>query len=180
MKQSRYKIIPLMAIALLITVTVSPAIAQAGIAILDFELNDLTGVVPIPDEEIERTASIAPSLRKQLQQKGHEIISISNEEQRQANAGFGYLYDHPDEAAQLGNQHKADIVVTGRLHKPSFLFAYLKVRLTDARSARSLGEFIVEVKGGAKMVTERGVIHLARQIDETLKRYLTPTPEFPP
>ncbi len=38
----------------------SSALAATRIAVLDFELNDLTGITPIPREELERTASLAP------------------------------------------------------------------------------------------------------------------------
>jgi hypothetical protein len=148
----------------------SSAVAETSIAVLDFELNDLAGVTPTPKEELERTASLAPLLRDDLKKKGYQLIQISKEEQTKANSSFGYLYDHPDEAAKLGNRFGADVVVVGLIHKPSFLFAYLKVRLANAKSAKPLGERVVEVKGSAKKVTERGIVNLANQIDETIKQ----------
>jgi len=158
--------------AALLELTVgSSAAAETRIAVLDFELNDLAGVTPTPQEELERTASLAPLLRDVLSKKeGYKVIPIGKDEQTKANAGFGYLYDHPDEAAKLGNRFGADVVVVGRIHKPSFLFAYLKVRLVNAKSEKPLGERTVEVKGSAKKVTERGITNLAEQIDDTVKR----------
>lgn len=157
--------------AALLTLMIGPAaVAETAIAVLDFELNDLAGISPTPREELERTGSLAPLLRDDLGKKGYRMIEINQDEQRKANSGFGYLFDHPEEAAKLGNRFGADVVVIGRIHKPSFLFAYLKVRLANARSGKPLGERVVEVKGSVKKVTERGVANLAIQIDETIKQ----------
>jgi hypothetical protein len=143
--------------------------AEVRIAILDFELKDLTGVMPVPANEVERTASVAPLLRGTLAKKGgYQVVAIKGEEQLQADEGFGYLFDHPDEAAKLAARFGADLVAVGRVHKPSFLFAYLKVHLVDVKSQRLVGDYVVEVKGSARQVTERGTLVLARQIDETL------------
>ena len=145
--------------------------AETRIAVLDFELNDLAGISPTPQEELERTASLAPLLREALsRQPGYMVIPIGKDEQIKANSGFGYLYDHADEAAELGRRFGADVIAVGRIHKPSFLFAYLRIRLVDAKSQKPLGEQVVEVKGNAKKVTERGVEHLAEQIEEALRR----------
>jgi hypothetical protein len=74
----------------------SAAAAVTRIAVLDFELNDLAGVIPTPQEELERTASLAPLLRDALSKKeGYMLIPIGKDEQTKANAGHGYLYDHP-------------------------------------------------------------------------------------
>jgi hypothetical protein len=160
-------------VAALMGLNTGPSAAAAGtrIAVLDFELNDLAGVIPTPQEELERTASLAPLLRDALSKKeGYMLIPIGKDEQTKANAGHGYLYDHPDEAAKLGNRFGADLVVVGLIHKPSFLFAYVKVRLVNAKSQKPLGERTVEVKGSAKKITERGIMNLADQIDDTVKR----------
>ena len=148
----------------------SSALAATRIAVLDFELNDLTGITPIPREDLERTASLAPLLRAELGKKGYELVEISQAEQAKANSGFGYLYDRPDEAARFGSRLGADIVVVGVIHKPSFLFAYLKVRLANASRAVALGEHIVEIKGSAATVTGRGIAQLARQIDTMVQQ----------
>jgi hypothetical protein len=143
---------------------------EVRIAILDFELKDLTGVTPIPADEVGRTASVAPLLRETLAKDGgYQIIAIKGEDQLQADEGFGYLFDHPDEAAKLGARFGADLVAVGRVHKPSFLFAYLKVHLVDVKARRLVGDYVVEVKGSARQVTERGTVVLARQIDESLR-----------
>ena len=139
------------------------------IAVLDFELNDLAGITPTPPAELERTASVAPMLRSALSRTGtYTVVAIDPEAVNHANQGFGYLLDHADEAARLGDRFGADWVVVGRVHKPSFLFAYLKAHLVNVKSARLVGDYVVEVKGEAKQATARGVTRLAEQLEQTL------------
>jgi len=142
--------------------------AQPRIAVLDFTLKDLT-VTPTPKEEQLRSAALAPMLREALAAKGYAVVHIDATAQTHADAGFAYLYDHPDEAAQLAKRYGAEVVAVGLLHKPSFLFAYLKLRLIDTHRVQSLGEFIVEIKGSAAKVTERGIAQLAKQIDAKIR-----------
>lgn len=147
-----------------------PVYAETGIAVLDFELNDLTPMPRTP-AELERTASVAPLLREALAENGiYEMVIIDPEAQAEADAAFGYLFDHPELAAELGRQFGADWIAIGRLHKPSFLFAYLKVLLVNVKTQRIAGDYVVEVKGAGKKVIERGAASLAEQIDQTVNR----------
>ena len=144
--------------------------AETRVAVLDFELNDLAGITPTPKEELARTASLGPLLRDALSSKpGYRLIEIGPDKQAKANRGFGYLFDHADEAADLGRKVNADIVVVGRIHKPSFLFAYLKARLVRVSNRTPIKELVVEVKGNATKVTERGIARMADQIDQALR-----------
>ena len=144
------------------------AFAQTRIAVLDFELHDLTALPRTP-EELERIASVAPLLRAALVRKGaYESVTIAPDTQAKANAAFGYLFDHPEAAAELGARFGAEWVAVGRLHKPSFLFAYLMVHLVNVNSQRVTGNFEVRIEGRVKKVTERGVVRLAEQIVRTI------------
>jgi len=175
MNISKHILSGLLGVAIMGLTCLAVASELKRIAILDFELNDLAGITPTPQDELERTASIAPLVRDALSKKGgYEIVSIDSQEQMKANSGFGYLFDHPDEAAKLGHRFGADWVAVGRIHKPSFLFAYLKVHLVNVNSERWVGDYVVEVKGVAKQVTERGAARLAEQIDQTLKQRRAP------
>jgi len=107
-------------------------LAETRIAILDFELKDLTLTPRIP-AEIKRTASIKPLLEAELKKADYVIINIDPKSQKFADSGVGYLFDHHDVAADLGKQFGADYVLVGRLHKPSFLFAYLMGHLKSQR-----------------------------------------------
>jgi hypothetical protein len=143
------------------------AIANPSIAVLDFELRDLTLLPGIPAEK-QRTASVKPLLEAELKKSGYEIISIPSEAQAEATSGFGYLFDHHDVAAQLGQKYQADYVLVGRLHKPSFLFVYLMGHLIDVKRQALLADFSSEVKGGDKKLTGKGVEDLAVKINNAL------------
>jgi hypothetical protein len=152
----------------------SPLHAETALAILDFELNDLT-LLPQTPEELTRTASIRPLLEEALRERGGiRLVTVPKEAANGANAGFGYLFDHPEAAARLGQEQGADWILVGRLHKPSFLFAYLMANLVDTRDVTLAASFTVEVKGPADQVTARGVKRLAEQINQTLKPASTP------
>ncbi|CAG7857464.1 hypothetical protein MCAMS1_02298 [biofilm metagenome] len=144
------------------------ATALPKIAVLDYELRDLT-VLPGVPQEIARTASVKTMLEEQLSKAGYGIVSIPREAQAQATAGFGYLFDHHDVAAKLGQQYNADYVLVGRLHKPSFLFVYLMAHLVDVKKQVLIADYLSEVKGGDKKLTGKGVEDLVVKINKTFK-----------
>jgi hypothetical protein len=88
----------------------------------------------------------------------------------------GYLFDHHDVAAKLGQQFGADYVLVGRLHKPSFLFSYLMGHLIRVSDARLIGNYISEAKGPNIKLTIKTVESLAVKIDRTLDNRYTPPP----
>ncbi|MEZ5590624.1 MAG: DUF2380 domain-containing protein [Gammaproteobacteria bacterium] len=152
----------------------APAQPPVRVAILDFELNDLTLQPGIP-AELERTASIAPMLRTILaEQTDFQIISIAPDAQAKADAAFGYLFEHANLAAALGAEHNADWILVGRLHKPSFLFAYMMGRLVNVQSGQLLGDYLVEVKGSTPKLTQRGVNSMAERVSHTIKQQTPP------
>ena len=139
-----------------------------GTAVLDFELNDLT-LNPVVAKETARAESLAPLLRERLGKHfGLEIVDVDSMTQATANEGLGYLFEHHDVVAELGNVVGADWVVVGRLHKPSHLFAYLEAQIVGVGSRRLLGRFVVEVKGTRPELTRRGVDALALQLADAL------------
>ncbi|HYN78441.1 MAG TPA: DUF2380 domain-containing protein [Lamprocystis sp. (in: g-proteobacteria)] len=145
-----------------------PLWGQTAIAVLDFELNDLTPL-PATAEELERTASIRPLLEQALKDQGdYRLVPITAAALTQANVGVGYVYDHPEAAAALGRAHGADWVLVGRLHKPSFLFAYLLGRLVNTATGQVAANLVVEAKGPTEQVTRRAAARLAEQIHRTL------------
>ena len=145
------------------------AVADTKIAILDFELNDLT-LDPRRPDELERTASLKTLLQETLNGKGgYDLIGINSDAQEEANAGFGYLFAHHDVAGTLGKEFGADWVLVGRVHKASFLFVYFMAHLVDAHTQELVGDYIVEVKGPQRMLTIKGVERLAEKVDKTIK-----------
>ncbi len=160
-----------------IVFSTTSANAETSIAILDFELHDLTLAPGIP-AEIRRTASVKPLLENELKRAGYRIVPIDLAVQHKANSGIGYLFDHDDVAAELGNSVGADYVLVGRLHKPSYLFAYLMGHLVRVKDGRLLGNYISETKGGDHKLTLKGVESLADKVDDDLdKRYTPPPPK---
>lgn len=160
---------------LLIALSITQVSAETSIAILDFELNDLT-LAPRTPAEINRTASLKPLLEKELKSAGYRIISIGLTAQHQSNSGFGYLFDHDDVAAELGRAAGADYVLVGRLHKPSFLFAYIMGHLIRVQDGQLIGNYISETKGGDEKLTLKGVESIADKIDKDLDNRYTPPP----
>jgi hypothetical protein len=150
-------------IATLFIVGSAQADPHDRIAVLEFELNDLT-LDPRNTAELERTASIRPMLEKVLTQANYTIASVDATAQDDADKGVGYLFDHADAAATLGRSAGADWVVVGRVHKASFLFVYFKVHVVKVATAEQIADLVVEVKGPQKALTAQGVESLANQI----------------
>jgi Protein of unknown function (DUF2380) len=141
--------------------------AQPSIAVLDFELRDLTLLPGVP-AELERTASVKPMLERELKNAGYGIIAIPTTAQNAATSGFGYLFDHHDVAAQLGKAYGADYVLVGRLHKPSYLFVYLMAHFVDVEKESLIADYLSEVKGSHQKLTGKGVESLTEKIKATL------------
>lgn len=143
--------------------------SAAPVAVLEFELNDLT-LNPDIAAETERAASLRPLLVKRLTEH-HKIEVIDNPARAaiEAAKGRGYLFDRPELAAEIGREAGAAWIVSGRLHKPSFLFVYLKAQLINTQTGQVAADFVVEIKGQQKKVTPRGIETLARQISDALE-----------
>jgi len=144
------------------------ATASPRIAVLGFELKDLT-LAPNTPTEIARTKSIKPLLEEELQKSGFQIVQIAADDVEKATAGPGYIFDHHDIAADLGRTAGADYIVIGRLHKPSYLFIYLMAHLVDVNRGELIGNYLSEVKGGEKKLTRKVVESLAEKIKATLQ-----------
>ena len=143
----------------------SNALAAPRIAILNFELNDITSLPNTPQEQL-RTASIRPLLEQAISQTGaYEIIHIKTEAQATANSSFGYLFRFNELAAKLGEQFGADWIVVSQHSKPSFLFSYLMAHLINVKTQTLAASYAIELKGNHEKVTQRGLSSLAKKID---------------
>lgn len=148
----------------------SSADAASRIAILNFELNDITSL-PNTQQEQQRTASIRPLLEQAISQTGdYEIIHINTEAQAAANSSFGYLFRFNDLAARLGEQFGADWIVVGQHSKPSFLVSYLKAHVINVKTHTLAASYAIELKGNHDKVTQRGVKSLANKIHTLINR----------
>jgi len=155
-------------LALLLICVASTGVAAPRIAVLDFELNDITSLPNTP-KELERTATMAPLLIEAFNETGHyQTVAIPSNEQKAANSSFGYLFRFPDEAAKLGQQQQVDWIVVSQHSKPSFLFSYLWVYLVDVQSKTSVARYDIELKGSHEKVTRHAIASLAKKIHDTI------------
>ena len=146
-----------------------PAQAESTLAVLDFELNDLT-LLPDTDAERDRTASLRPMLERQLREAGDvRVVDIDPAAINESDAAFGYLFEHAEVVVRLGAANGADWVVVGRLHKPSYLFAYLMARLVDSRTGKVAEDLLVEIKGQQDVVSRKGIERLAQKLSTRLR-----------
>jgi len=74
---------------------------------------------------------------------------------------FWVSFNHNDVAAELAKKAGADYVLVGRLHKPSFLFAYIMGHLIKTNDGGLIENYVVETKGGDKKLTLKAVETLA-------------------
>jgi hypothetical protein len=145
--------------------------AQRTIAVLDFELRDLTLDAGSPEASAQ-AAAVGPLLRASLGAfPDLRVVELPPGEQADADRAEGYLFDHPEAAAELAQRHGADWAAVCRLHKPSPLFSYLIVRLVEVQPQRPAGEFVVEIKGRFEETAKRGTARLAEQIQAALARH---------
>ncbi|MGF1706576.1 DUF2380 domain-containing protein [Enterovibrio baiacu] len=156
-------------------------IGFASVVELDFELKDMTvpaassstNTSQAPDNhaEIARTASLAPLLRQTLHDRFHTvIITVPTSRYLSENHSVGYLFDRPQNAANLGSSVNAEWIIVSRLHKPSHLFAYLISRLIHVPSGQQKSEIIIEIKGQQATINQRGINKLAAKINEQISR----------
>lgn len=153
---------------LAVLILVPAAASASGIAVLEFELKDLT-LNPAVAAETERVATLRPLLVDRLVEH-HGILVVKNPESAkiEAEKGTGYLFERPEIAARIAREANADWIVTGRLHKASFLFVYLKAQLVSAETGAIAADFVVEIKGNQKKLTAKGTETLAVQIVDAI------------
>ncbi|WP_432745987.1 DUF2380 domain-containing protein [Methylobacter sp. G7] len=148
-----------------------PVNAAPRIAVLNFELHDITSLPNVP-EELTRTASMKPLLEQAISKLGDfEIVQVSVNDQNAATAGVGYLFNFNDVAAKLGKQSGADWIVVGIHSKPSFLFSYLMAHLVNVKTQNLAGDFPIELKGTHQKVTQRGINALAKKLTARIMQF---------
>lgn len=152
------------------------AMAANKIAVLDMQLLDLTMKMSDPQKNAESAAADQRSveLTERLLRDGIEkrdyftLVEIDSEMQAEANKGVGYLFDRPEAAAELGEKFGADYVVVGRYHKPTYLFAYIILRVVDIHSGKMIEEIKTEVKGRAHETIPTNIGNVMVKLDTLL------------
>lgn len=165
-------------LSLSLLLAVNPTLADSNIAVLDFELLDLTLKLSDPKKAAENDAQeqkkvelIEALLRDGITNiAGYTLIAISIEARNEADKGVGYLFDCTSCSAELGRNHDADYVLIGRLHKPSYLFSYIIVRVIDTQNNELIADFRSEVKGKPSESIPGAIDNLLIKINETIPR----------
>ena len=155
---------------------INPVWADTKIAVPDFELLDLSlkltdpqKVAEINAQEQQKLRDIELFLRKGLGNKeGFTIIDVSTEAKNAADKSIGYLFDCAKCASELGLSQGADYILIGRLHKPTYLFSYLIVRVFDTHENKLVKEYRSEIKGDPKVAIPGAVGYLVNKIDKIL------------
>jgi hypothetical protein len=152
-------------------------LANPKIAVLDFELDDMTQLPNTP-AEVARTASFKPLLEQELKAMNYEIVQIDAQAQQHANAGVEYLFQHDDSSADLAKSFGAEWIIVAKHRKPSFLYSHLMVNLIPVTNRHTLSPLLVELKGTDKKVTQRSIHFLAEKIQTiiNLKQQTEPKP----
>ena len=142
---------------LLLLVAILPVMAQATtkIAVLNLQLHDLTMPLTEPakakadHQQLEHNMSmIENQLRNHIAKTpGYQLVKISAQQQQNADQGKDYLFDCASCAAQLGAKNGADDIIVGKLHRPSFLFSYIILRVFNVKQQRLVQEYRTEIKG---------------------------------
>jgi len=159
-----------------LTLIINSVSAQTTVAVPEFELLDLTmklsdpqKVAEINAQEQQNLRDIEMFLRKGLANKGSFIVvDVSTEAKNTADKSKGYLFDCAACSAKLGRNHNADHILIGRLHKPTYLFSYLIVRVFDSHQNKLVKEFRSEVKGDPRVAIPGAVANLINKIDKIL------------
>jgi hypothetical protein len=148
----------------------SPPAPPPKIAVLDFELNDLTPTPNTPDE-FAAIALASRLLRQSLATNcGYVVVPVDSATQHRANSGLGYLFAHPTESARLARAAGADWVVVGQLTVSSPIVSEFHVELVRVDQATLASAVSIEVKGdpGDSALFATGIAHVARQLDRAI------------
>ena len=133
----------------------TPVLANSTFAVTDFELLNLTlklsdpaKVAAIDAKDQERIRLMDELLKEGIANtEGFNMTHVSAEDRSEADKGVGFLFDCASCSADLGRKYDADYILIGRLHKPTYLFSYIIVRVFDVKNNKLVKEYRSEAKG---------------------------------
>ncbi len=139
--------------------------AKTYVAIMPFELNDVTQVGD-KAELLEQTASLKTELVKFLKAERETFTSIfiEDEEYKASNPQHGHLYSNLSASRKLGALLEADYVLVGQHKKRTTSASRLLVKLVSMEEAAVIAEYEVNVSDGSKKSFLEAVEHLGEQI----------------
>lgn len=140
--------------------------AHTSLAVLDFELHDLTSSLQLEELQI-RADSLRPMLALALE-KAHGLhIGPSPDD-----AGIDRIepvFDRPADEARLGRELNVDWLVSCRLQKNQKPAVYLRAQLINVSRMHIAADLVVEVRGDEEADHRQGINSLASQIADTLR-----------
>jgi hypothetical protein len=111
--------------------------ALPKIMVLDFQLNDMTGLPNAP-EELERIRYLTSTSKQKLVENGLELIPVNDKLQAVIkNQSATYLFDNVETAAELAADSGADYLLISIALKPTYLFVYPGLLLVDITTKKS-------------------------------------------
>ena len=126
-----------------------PARAEIGLAILDFELNDLT-LQPGTPEELRRTASLKPLLERSLGAKGrYRIVAVDAAAQATASKGQGYPVRTPGRSRHAGQPEREQVHRGGHAEQAEFPVLVCRSARGRRQGAESRRRFLRRGEGAA-------------------------------
>ena len=108
----------------------------AKIMVLDFELNDMTGIPNAP-EELQRISFLTTTYKQKIEESGLEIVPV-NDKLKAAikEQSATYLFDNVETAAELASDSGADYLLIAVALKPTYLFVYPRILLVDIKTKK--------------------------------------------
>ena len=129
----------LLTLFLLAGTTVSHADAPEvppKVMVLDYQLNDMTGLPNAP-EELERISFLSATFKQKLAERGVEIVQVNdtlNTVMKDQSAT--YLFDNVETAAEHAKESGADYLLICVALKPTYLFVYPRILLVDIKTRK--------------------------------------------
>jgi hypothetical protein len=106
------------------------------VMVLDFQLNDMTGLPNAP-EELERIRYLTSTYKQKLVENGLELIPVNDKLQAVIkNQSVTYLFDNVETAAELAADSGADYLLINVALKPTYLFVYPRLLLVDIKTKK--------------------------------------------
>ncbi len=144
------------------------------VAIFSIALNDVSNQ-PVSPELPARMRWLGTSLQERLGARcGYQVVPVGSTDST-AESQAGYVYRHPDLAAELGGAAGAEWVVVPRLNRASPWVTDLQANVVRVRDTLLVSNRIVEVKGIelspelAAQLVERGAAWMADQLSQAIE-----------
>lgn len=107
---------------------------EVRLMVLDFQLNDLTGL-PDAKEELARVNHLSATFHRKLAERGVAVMPASEALKAEIAANSPtYLFDRVEYAARLAEPSGADYLLIGVALKPTYLFVYPRILLVDIKT----------------------------------------------